>query len=190
VLNCLILFYHYIIYPFLRRKGKFSNRKPYVLFLNSALSLPCQGVAKTYQLGNRGQYGVMRKLVPMTTDSVTNQLSCFEVNGTADSKVGAQSIIPNPTGFTVESPFVTLLLNWFPFLFLPYDQIFGVTRQLMQSCRGAARAWRNDRGNTTRTALYDLMFWFSDPFTSMPEGRWSMEKYARNTFWKKPKGRK
>jgi len=57
------------------------------------------GVSKTYQLGNQGEFGSMRKVVPMTTDSVTNELTCFEVNGTADSKVEAQSIIPNPTGF-------------------------------------------------------------------------------------------
>ena len=49
-----------------------------------------------------GKYGVMRKIVPMTTDTVTNRLSCFEVNGTADSRVEAQSILPDPSsGFTV-----------------------------------------------------------------------------------------
>jgi len=58
------------------------------------------GVTKTYQLRGRGEYGVMRKIVPMTNEVVTNQLTCFEVNGTENSRVQEQSILPDPTGFT------------------------------------------------------------------------------------------
>lgn len=58
-------------------------------------------MSKTFQLSNVNQFGVMRKIVPMTTDQVLNQESCFEVNGTAEGKIGAQSILPDATGFTV-----------------------------------------------------------------------------------------
>ena len=45
--------------------------------------------------------GVMRKVVPMSTDKVMNQLTCFEVNGTEISPIGAQSVLPDVTNFTV-----------------------------------------------------------------------------------------
>ncbi|CAL8102245.1 unnamed protein product [Orchesella dallaii] len=57
------------------------------------------GVSKTYQLGDRNDYGVMRKIVPMTDESSLNKISCFEVNGTSDNQISAQSILPDMTGF-------------------------------------------------------------------------------------------
>jgi C1A family cysteine protease len=58
------------------------------------------GVAKTYQLSKVNEHGVMRKIVPMTTNDLINQLTCFEVNGTADSEIQPQSILPDVTNFT------------------------------------------------------------------------------------------
>lgn len=62
-----------------------------------------KGVSKTYQLGDRNDYGVMRKIVPMTTEELTNQLTCFEVNGTQDNKITAQSMLPDISRFSVSS---------------------------------------------------------------------------------------
>lgn len=53
------------------------------------------GVAKTFQLADRNAHGVMRKIVPMTNEQVTNQLTCFEVNGTEENVITAQSILPD-----------------------------------------------------------------------------------------------
>jgi hypothetical protein len=47
--------------------------------------------------------GVMRKIVPMTNEKLLNQLTCFEVNGTSEAKIGAQSVLPDPAGFTVSA---------------------------------------------------------------------------------------
>jgi len=43
----------------------------------------------------------MRKIVPMTNEKLLNQLTCFEVNGTADAKIQAQSVLPDPSEFSV-----------------------------------------------------------------------------------------
>jgi hypothetical protein len=60
----------------------------------------------------------MRKIVPMTTDTVTNRLTCFEVNGTVDSKVEAQSILPDPSGFTVSRFYYSaIFLSSFHYIF-------------------------------------------------------------------------
>jgi len=58
------------------------------------------GVAKTYQLASVNGHGVMRKIVPMSTNKVMNQPTCFEVNGTALNEIGAQSVLPDVTNFT------------------------------------------------------------------------------------------
>ena len=44
----------------------------------------------------------------MSTDKVMNQLTCFEVNGTEIGPIGAQSVLPDVTNFTVR-------FNLFPF---------------------------------------------------------------------------
>lgn len=62
---------------------------------------PIAGVSKTFQLGDVNEFGVMRKVVPMTNELVENKITCFEVNGTAGSKVGAQSVLPDATQFQV-----------------------------------------------------------------------------------------
>ena len=57
------------------------------------------GIAKTFQIRNEGQYGAMMKLVPMTTEKVTNEINCFQSPGTEDAPVDAQSVLPDMTGY-------------------------------------------------------------------------------------------
>ncbi|XP_035715086.1 digestive cysteine proteinase 1 isoform X2 [Folsomia candida] len=57
------------------------------------------GVSKTFQLSKLNENGVMRKVVPVTNEQYTNKLTCFEVNGTANAKVTAQSVLPDTSQF-------------------------------------------------------------------------------------------
>jgi hypothetical protein len=52
-----------------------------------------------------GDFGTMRKIVPVTTKDDVNKLSCFEVKGTQESPVSPQSIVPDLTAFNVSMPF-------------------------------------------------------------------------------------
>lgn len=56
------------------------------------------GIVKTFQLTNKGLYGASIKIAPITTESVTNQETCLQVNGTSDLKIYPQTIIPDTTG--------------------------------------------------------------------------------------------
>ena len=56
---------------------------------------------KTYQIANEGKYGVTKKVAPMTTETVKNQLNCFQAEGSEDEKVEAQSILPDISSFKV-----------------------------------------------------------------------------------------
>lgn len=56
-------------------------------------------MVKTYQLKNQGKYGALRKIVPVTTENKINEKSCLEVNGTEDSQVSPQSILPDLAGY-------------------------------------------------------------------------------------------
>ncbi|GAB6020866.1 hypothetical protein CHUAL_003516 [Chamberlinius hualienensis] len=58
------------------------------------------GMAKTFQLANLYAGGLSLKIVPMTNDAVLNQMTCFAINGSAESPVTIQSIFPDLTGFT------------------------------------------------------------------------------------------
>lgn len=49
---------------------------------------------KTFQRADLGEYGMMLKVVPMTDENVVNQINCFRVDGTEDSPVKTQSILP------------------------------------------------------------------------------------------------
>ena len=57
----------------------------------------------TIQIGSDGSsdYGKSYKIAPMTTETVTNQKTCFLVNGTKDAAVSAQTVLPDLTNFTV-----------------------------------------------------------------------------------------
>jgi len=52
-------------------------------------------MVKTFQLAHKGQYGASIKLAPITTETVNNEETCLQVNGTYDSKIQPQSIIPD-----------------------------------------------------------------------------------------------
>ncbi|OXA62896.1 Counting factor associated protein D [Folsomia candida] len=64
-----------------------------------AIFLGSTGVSKTFQLSKLNENGVMRKVVPVTNEQYTNKLTCFEVNGTANAKVTAQSVLPDTSQF-------------------------------------------------------------------------------------------
>merc|ERR1711962_1715507 len=57
------------------------------------------GMDKTFQIVDEGQFGAMMKLSPMTTEYVTNQMSCFQANGTNEEPVTAQSVLPKLDGY-------------------------------------------------------------------------------------------
>lgn len=56
---------------------------------------------KTYQLANEGPYGMAKKIAPMTTESVKNQLNCFQSGGDADDPIQPQGILPDISDFKV-----------------------------------------------------------------------------------------
>jgi len=58
------------------------------------------GMVKTFQIGNDGEYGTMAKVVPMTNEVVVNEISCFQVNGSKEEPVEAQSMLPDLSGFS------------------------------------------------------------------------------------------
>lgn len=58
-----------------------------------------EGMVKTYQLSHRGQFGSSLKVAPVTNEEIANKVTCLEVNGTADQKVGIQSILPDAKEF-------------------------------------------------------------------------------------------
>lgn len=57
------------------------------------------GMVKTYQLSNVGEFGVMRKIAPVTTETQMNRDSCLEVNGTKEFRIKPQSILPDLSQF-------------------------------------------------------------------------------------------
>ena len=52
-------------------------------------------MVKTFQLAHKGQYGASIKIAPITTETVSNEETCLQVNGTSDSKIQPQSILPD-----------------------------------------------------------------------------------------------
>ena len=58
---------------------------------------------KTFQLAHDGPYGSSKKVAPMTTETVKNQLNCFEVKGDAEDPVQPQGILPDITNFKVRA---------------------------------------------------------------------------------------
>lgn len=69
------------------------------------------GVSKTFQLSKLNENGVMRKVVPVTNEQYTNKLTCFEVNGTANAKVTAQSVLPDTSQFQVNLLIILALFS-------------------------------------------------------------------------------
>nr|ARK19965.1 counting factor associated protein D [Ampulex compressa] len=56
------------------------------------------GMVKTFQLSHKGSYGASIKIAPVTTESVLNEETCLQVNGTKELKIKPQAIIPDTTG--------------------------------------------------------------------------------------------
>ncbi|KAF7277901.1 hypothetical protein GWI33_009153 [Rhynchophorus ferrugineus] len=55
-------------------------------------------MVKTYQLGKEG-YGTSLKIAPVTTEDVTNSITCLQVNGTSEERINSQTVLPDLTGF-------------------------------------------------------------------------------------------
>nr|XP_034183715.1 digestive cysteine proteinase 1 isoform X3 [Osmia lignaria] len=56
------------------------------------------GMVKTFQLSGKGSYGISIKIAPITTESILNEETCLEVNGTSQLKIQPQTIIPDTLG--------------------------------------------------------------------------------------------
>ena len=59
------------------------------------------GTAKVINRKEDGSNGTMYKIVPMTTDNVTNQITCFKVEGYPDAPVVPQGVLPNASLYQV-----------------------------------------------------------------------------------------
>ncbi|XP_033736664.1 digestive cysteine proteinase 1-like [Pecten maximus] len=57
------------------------------------------GMVKTVQRQDVKPFGVGYKVAPITTYKVTNQMTCFGMNGTSDGPITIQSVLPDLTGF-------------------------------------------------------------------------------------------
>lgn len=53
------------------------------------------GMVKTYQLSKEGEYGSSIKVAPVTTEEVLNEDTCLQVNGTSNTAIQPQSILPD-----------------------------------------------------------------------------------------------
>lgn len=58
-------------------------------------------MVKTYQLGKYAKYGSSIKIAPVTTETVLNEDTCLQVNGTHEMLIEPQGIVPDLTGFKV-----------------------------------------------------------------------------------------
>lgn len=58
-------------------------------------------MVKTFQLAHKGEYGASIKLAPITTETVSNEETCLQVNGTNDFQIQPQSIIPDTSEMEV-----------------------------------------------------------------------------------------
>lgn len=67
-------------------------------------------MVQTYQLSGMGKFGTSLKVAPMTTEEELNAVKCFQVDGTQDTKIKPQSVLPDLSGFQV-SQFICFI-NW------------------------------------------------------------------------------
>lgn len=58
------------------------------------------GTTKTIQRGDKGSYGQHFMIAPMSNEEVLNQITCFQLNGTANAVVGPQHMLPDMTNFS------------------------------------------------------------------------------------------
>ena len=50
---------------------------------------------------NRGDSNTMFKIVPETTQDFANRITCFNIPGSSDAPIAAQSLLPNASLYTV-----------------------------------------------------------------------------------------
>lgn len=74
-------------------------------------------MVKTFQLAQKGQYGSSIKVAPVTTESITNQETCLEVNGTTSSKIEPQSILPDASKMEVKDIYMCVSCNFYKSIF-------------------------------------------------------------------------
>ena len=60
------------------------------------------GTAKIINRKTDGRHGTMYKIVPMTTNNVSNQITCFRVPGHSESPVVPQGVVPNASLYKVQ----------------------------------------------------------------------------------------
>lgn len=87
------------------------NNNSQQLIINNTFFL---GMSKTYQLSNKGPYGTSIKIVPVTTETVTNAIKCLAVNGTNDYHIPPQSSLPDLSNFKVIYLFIFIFLLKLP----------------------------------------------------------------------------
>lgn len=56
------------------------------------------GMVKTYQLSNDGSHGSSIKIIPITTEKVTNKETCLKVEGNSEMAIKPQTILPDTHG--------------------------------------------------------------------------------------------
>ncbi|XP_050430980.1 digestive cysteine proteinase 1 [Adelges cooleyi] len=61
------------------------------------------GMAKTYQLSGKGDFGASIKVVPVTTETETNTVKCLQVNGTKEMHITLQQALPDLKNFKLAS---------------------------------------------------------------------------------------
>lgn len=67
------------------------------------------GTVKTYQLSHEGEYGASLKVAPVTTNEILNKVTCLQVNGTADNRIGPQSILPEVREFQLAGKIIQIV---------------------------------------------------------------------------------
>jgi len=59
------------------------------------------GMVKTFQRGDLGEYGLMAKIIPVTTETQLNKIDCFKVDGGEDMRIQPQSVLPDISEFSL-----------------------------------------------------------------------------------------
>lgn len=59
------------------------------------------GQVSTFQIGTDLDFGALYKITPVTTETETNVMKCFQLNGTKDEPVLPQGALPDLQGFQV-----------------------------------------------------------------------------------------
>lgn len=95
-------------------------------------------MVKTYQLANKGKYGRMLKVAPVTTESSLNVKTCLALNGTETLTISLQSVIPDISNYTVryfeiglDSLFIYIYINVL-FQYLGQEVVRGVEAEKWQ----------------------------------------------------------